>query len=157
MGNGLPLAATASSRALVEGFRAKTRYFNTFASSPLQAAVGMAVVDCIEDDGLCASVGTVGAAMKAALQTRLGRYPFLGDVRGHGLFIGVEIVAADGSREPDVTRAIDLVDRLKDKGILISNAGIFRNVLKMRPPLVFKQEHAEEFLAAFDTVLAEAA
>ena len=67
MGNGLPLAATAASRALVETFRAKTRYFNTFASSPLQAAVGMAVLDEIEHDDLRANVAKVGAALKAAL------------------------------------------------------------------------------------------
>ena len=70
MGNGLPLAATAASRALVEGFRAATRYFNTFASSPLQAAVGMAVLDVIERDGLRENVAAVGAFLKAALGER---------------------------------------------------------------------------------------
>ncbi len=92
MGNGLPLAATAASRALVETFRAKTRYFNTFASSPLQAAVGMAVLDEIEQRDLRGNVATVGTALKAALTQRKGASNAIGDVRGHGLFIGVELV-----------------------------------------------------------------
>ena len=92
MGNGLPLAATAASRALVETFRARTRYFNTFASSPLQAAVGMAVLDEIEQRDLRGNVATVGTALKAALTQRKGASDAIGDVRGHGLFIGVELV-----------------------------------------------------------------
>ena len=98
MGNGLPLAATAASRALVETFRARTRYFNTFASSPLQAAVGMAVLDEIEQRDLRGNVATVGAALKAALTQRKGASDAIGDVRGHGLFIGVEMVQARGQR-----------------------------------------------------------
>ena len=73
MGTGLPLAATAASRALIETFRATTRYFNTFASSPLQAAVGMAVLDVIEQRDLRGNVATVGAALKAALDAAQGR------------------------------------------------------------------------------------
>jgi 4-aminobutyrate aminotransferase-like enzyme len=81
MGNGLPLAATTASRALVETFRARTRYFNTFASSPLQAAVGMAVLDEIEHRDLRGNVATVGTALKAALTQRKGASNAIGDVR----------------------------------------------------------------------------
>lgn len=152
MGNGLPLAATAASKALVDNFRARTRYFNTFASSPLQAAVGSAVIDYIEREGLIASVAEVGAHLKAALQARAGAHPAIGDVRGVGLFLGVEMVKAD--RSPDVDTTVAVVNRLKDKGFLTSNAGIFRNVVKIRPPLVFKREHADAFLGAWDEVIA---
>ena len=155
MGNGLPLAATAASKALVDNFRARTRYFNTFASSPLQAAVGMAVIDVIERDDLAANVASVGAYLKAELAARKTACGFIGDVRGVGLFLGVEIVSEDGAQTPDVERTVAILDRLKDKGFLTSNAGIFRNVLKFRPPLLFHQEHAEAFLVAFDEVLAE--
>jgi 4-aminobutyrate aminotransferase-like enzyme len=155
MGNGLPLAATAASRTLVEGFRAATRYFNTFASSPLQAAVGMAVIDVIERDGLAANVATVGAFLKSALAERKGRFASIADVRGHGLFIGVEIARTDAAREPDMDKAVDIINRLKDRGFLTSNAGAYRNVVKIRPPLVFKQSHAEEFLVAFDATMAD--
>lgn len=154
MGNGLPLAATAASKALVDGFRARTRYFNTFASSPLQAAVGLAVIDYIEREKLAESVATVGASLKAALTARKPGHGFIGDVRGTGLFLGVEIVKDDGGKTPDVERTVAIVDALKEAGFLTSNAGIFRNVLKFRPPLVFRQEHAGAFLEAFDEVLA---
>ncbi|WP_421990654.1 aspartate aminotransferase family protein [Roseococcus sp.] len=154
MGNGLPMAATAASKALVDEFRARTRYFNTFASSPLQAAVGLAVIEYIERENLAANVATVGAGLKAALTTRKAGHGFIGDVRGVGLFLGVEIIRDDGAKTPDVERTVAIVDALKDRGFLTSNAGIFRNVLKFRPPLVFRQEHAEAFLEAFDAVLA---
>jgi 4-aminobutyrate aminotransferase-like enzyme len=155
MGNGLPLAATAASRALVEEFRATTRYFNTFASSPLQAAVGMAVIDVIEREGLRENVAKVGAALKSALAERKRRFASIADVRGEGLFIGVEIAKSDAARTPDVDKAIDVINRLKDRGFLTSNAGAFRNVVKIRPPLVFAQSHADEFLVAFDATMAE--
>jgi 4-aminobutyrate aminotransferase-like enzyme len=155
MGNGLPLAATAASRSLVEGFRAATRYFNTFASSPLQAAVGMAVLDVIERDGLRENVAKVGAALKSALGERKARFASIADVRGEGLFVGVEIAKPDAARTPDADKAIDVINRLKDKGFLTSNAGAFRNVVKIRPPLVFAQSHVDEFLVAFDATMAE--
>jgi 4-aminobutyrate aminotransferase-like enzyme len=154
MGNGLPLAATAASRALVETFRTKTRYFNTFASSPLQAAVGIAVLDEIERRDLRSNVASVGAALKASLNQRKGASDAIGDVRGHGLFIGVELVKpADGS--PAVNLAKRVINRLKDKGFLTSNAGAFSNVVKIRPPLIFSHENAAEFLVAWDETIAE--
>ncbi|MFI4973638.1 MAG: aspartate aminotransferase family protein [Caulobacterales bacterium] len=155
MGNGLPLAATAASRGLVEGFRARTRYFNTFASSPLQAAVGMAVLDVIERDGLIANVAAVGGALKRALVERKPRWDAIGDVRGHGLFIGVEMVKDPESRTADPAMAAEVANRLKDHGFLTAPAGFFGNVVKIRPPLVFSQADAEAFLGAFDATVAE--
>ncbi len=153
MGAGLPLGATAASRAVVEGFRAETRYFNTFASSPLQAAVGMAVLDVIEQEGLVANVARVGAALKGALLNRRGRWDAIIDLRGVGLFLGIELVDATG--EPDAALAFAIVCGLRDKGFLVSNAGIFNNVVKIRPPLVFSMADADAFLAAWDGVVAE--
>ena len=156
MGNGLPLAATAASRALVETFRARTRYFNTFASSPLQAAVGMAVLDEIEQRDLRGNVTTVGTALKAALTQRKGASDAIGDVRGHGLFIGVELVRP-ADQAPDTDLAKRVINRLKDKGFLTSNAGAFANVVKIRPPLPFSQADAAAFLLAWDETIAELA
>ena len=153
MGNGLPLAATAASRDLVETFRARTRYFNTFASSPLQAAVGLAVINYIEDQNLLHSVATIGAHLKSGLQSRAPAWSAIGDVRGTGLFIGVELIKDDGHKTPDPDCAIDVINRLKDKGFLTSNAGIFRNTVKIRPPLVFQQHDADAFLAAWDEMV----
>ena len=154
MGNGLPLAATAAGRALVETFRSKTRYFNTFASSPLQAAVGMAVLDEIEEKRLRENVAAVGTPLKAALTQRKA-WAAIGDVRGEGLFIGVEMVKAGDGRAPDAPLAIAMANRLKDKGFLTSNAGAYANVVKIRPPLVFSQDDAEVFLEAFDQTVDE--
>jgi 4-aminobutyrate aminotransferase-like enzyme len=155
MGNGLPLAATAASRRIMDGFRAKTRYFNTFASSPLQAAVGMAVLDVIERDGLRHNAANVGGALKTALVERKPRCAAIVDVRGHGLFVGVEIVKRDDGITPDPDGAITIVNRLKDRGFLTSNAGAHSNIVKIRPPLPFAQQHAEAFLEAFDETMRE--
>lgn len=153
MGAGLPLAATAASRVVVERFRAETRYFNTFAATPLQAAVGLAVLDVIEAEDLLANVARVGTALKAALTERRTRSDAMVDVRGVGLFLGVEIVDAAGA--PSAARAHDLVNRLRRKGFLVGADGALRNVIKIRPPLVFSMADADAFLHAFDQVLAD--
>jgi 4-aminobutyrate aminotransferase-like enzyme len=153
MGAGLPLAATAASRAVVERFRAETRYFNTFASSPLQAAVGLAVLDIIEQEGLIDNVALVGKALKKALAERKPAWDAIIDVRGTGLFLGIELVDKTGAPSADL--AFDMVCRLRRKGFLVSNAGIFGNVVKIRPPLVFSMADGEAFLDAFDQVVAD--
>lgn len=155
MGGGLPLAGTIASEAIVNNFRSRVRYFNTFAASPLQAAVGMAVLDVIEDEKLLAQVTDVGAFLRDELEQLSTRCEQIADVRGHGLFVGIEWVDNDTSRMPDSDGAVAIVDALRAKGILISNAGAERNVLKIRPPLVFNQEHAEIFMIAFEDVLKE--
>lgn len=155
MGNGLPLSATAASKSLVDRFRAATHYFNTFASSPLQAAVGMAVLDVIERQQLRENAASVGEALKAALLERKDACAAIGDIRGQGLFVGVEMVKDRTTKAPDRERAIDVVERLKDKGFLTSNAGAFNNVVKIRPPLVFTMENAKAFFEAFDATIAE--
>ena len=152
----LPLAATAASQALVETFRTKTRYFNTSASSPLQAAVGLAVLDEIEDHNLASNVATIGTALKASLTQRKGASNVIGDVRGHGLFIGVELVKPEDNG-PDMDLAKRIINRLKDKGFLTSNAGAFANVVKIRPPLTFSQEDAAAFLTSWDETIADLA
>jgi 4-aminobutyrate aminotransferase-like enzyme len=153
MGNGLPLSAAAASRELVEGYRARSRYFNTFASSPLQAAVGMAVIDEIEQRQLAASAKQVGEHLCQALTEATRDCPSVGDVRGRGLFIGIECVKAGASAAADRDGAVRIVNAMKDAGFLMSNAGALGNVVKIRPPLVFERAHADEFLAAFTDCL----
>ena len=134
----------------IERFRAETRYFNTFAASPLQGAVGCAVLDVIEEEGLVEHARTLGAELKAALRQRLGHTPGLIDVRGKGLFLAAEFVDADG--EPDAPRAFALVCALRREGFLTSVDGAFNNCVKIRPPLVLPREDAMAFLEAFDRV-----
>jgi len=155
MGNGLPLAATAARRDFVESFRAERDYFNTCSSTPLQAAVGMAVLDEIERLDLLRNAAEVGTRLTRELEGRVDLHDAIGDVRGCGLFISIEMITDDNTREPDAALAISLSDRLKDKGFLVSYSGKFHNVLKIRPPLVFSHANADDFLGAFDECMAE--
>ena len=155
MGNGLPVSGVAASNEMITTFRRKHRYFNTFASSPVQAAAGMAVIDEITDRGLVATVETVGSQLRTSLQNMQADEPRMGDVRGHGLFVGIDWVLP-GTTTPDVAGAAAIVEALKAKGMLLGKAGQHGNVLKVRPPLVFEQSHADLFLAAFTKVLHDA-
>ena len=123
MGNGLPLAATAASAELIERFRSRSRYFNTCASSPLQAAAGLAVLDEIEARGLVEHVATVGSMLQSELRSREGRWPMMGEVRGHGLFINIEIVKDREGRAPDRDAAARIVDALAQEGFLTGTNG----------------------------------
>jgi 4-aminobutyrate aminotransferase-like enzyme len=151
MGNGLPLSAVAASADHVASFRKATRYFNTFASSPLQAAVGMAVLDEIQNRDLLRQSAAVGAYMRNALKRIQEDHPSMGDVRGCGLFTGIEWVTEDN--QADREGAIAVTNKLKEKGFLLSNAGILKNVIKVRPPLVFEKKHADQFLEAFKEIV----
>lgn len=152
MGNGFPVSAMAASHEMVSKFRETHRYFNTFASSPLQAAAGSAVLDEIIENGLVQQVTDVGAGLKTALTDLQAEHPQIGDVRGSGLFIGIDWVAP-GTTDPDVVGAERMVESLKSRLILLGKAGQHGNVLKIRPPLVFQDEHAELFLEAFKDCL----
>ena len=155
MGNGLPLAATATRKEYIDAFRAERDYFNTCAATPLQAAVGMAVLDEIERLNLLRNATDVGARLTHELENRIGSHSAIGDVRGCGLFISVEMIKDSDSKEPDAELTMSLSDRLKDKGYLVSYSGKFNNVLKIRPPLVFSHKNADDFLGAFDECMEE--
>lgn len=152
MGNGMPLAAVVARAELVEAFRG-TGYFSTFAATPLQAAAGAAVLDVIEQEGLLEAAAAVGARLRDGLSKI--EHPCIGDLRGHGLFIGVEWVSDRDAKTPDHDGAKRVVNRLKDKGYMLSNAGAFGNTLKVRPPLVFTDAHADDFLGAFEETIRE--
>jgi 4-aminobutyrate aminotransferase-like enzyme len=155
MGNGLPIGATAAKKEFVDAFRTERDYFNTCASTPLQAAVGMAVLDEIERLDLLRNATEVGARLANELRGRMEKFDAIGDVRGCGLFLSVELIRDGDSKEPDTELTLTLGDRLKDKGFLVSYAGKYENVLKIRPPLVFSHANADEFLGAFDECMEE--
>ena len=138
MGNGYPVAAVVTRRDLVERFSFAGRVFSTFGGNPVAAAAALAVLDVIEDERLLDRVETVGARLLAALRS-LDR-PEIVDVRGSGLLVGVELASAG--------LAAEVVDRLRLAGILVGRTGPSENVLKIRPPLVFGDEHAELLVAA---------
>ena len=155
MGAGVPLAGVVASHEHVSAFRKATRYFNTFAASPMQAAAGTAVLDVIEAEGLCQHVAELGRHLLAELKLRRDRCEAIGDVRGGGLFAAVEWVADRTAKTPDRPGALRVVEKLKDKGFLTGAAGAFGNVVKIRPPLVIQRADVDAFLAAFDDTLRE--
>ena len=113
--------------------------------------VGMAVLDEIESRDVLQKSSAVGEYLRQALCALQADHAMMGDVRGCGLFTGIEWVKENN--EPDRIGAVAMANKLKDRGFLLSNAGALGNVLKIRPPLVFEQKHADRFLDTFKTVL----
>lgn len=143
MGSGLPVSGVVATEEITNSFHKKAFYFNTTAATPLQAAVGGTVIDIIQEEGLIENASRIGSYLKSELEKIKDNFDFLGDIRGPGLFIGLDIVDNKEDKNPDKDKAVELVEMLKTKGILISNAGQYRNVLKLRPPLVFDSSHAD--------------
>ena len=150
MGNGYPMAGLVVQPGIIEAFGTKARYFNTFGGNAVAAAVGMAVLDVIRDEGLMQNAATVGAAFATGLRALGQRYETLGETRAAGLFLGVDIVT---NGQPDATRAARLVNALRQNGILISATGPLGHILKIRPPLVFSTANTDQFLDRLDTIL----
>ena len=146
MGSGLPVSGVVTTEEISDSFHEKAFYFNTTAATPLQAAVGGTVIDIIQDEGLIENAEKIGGYLKAELLKIKDDFDYLGDIRGPGLFIGLDIVDNNEDKNPDREKAIEIVEILKSKGVLISNAGQYRNVLKLRPPLVFDSSHADFLL-----------
>jgi 4-aminobutyrate aminotransferase-like enzyme len=155
MGNGHPLAGVVARGDIVETFGEWAMYFNTFAGNPVSCAVGMAVLDVIEDEQLAANAVATGGYVARGLTDLQQRYPIIGDVRHKGLFFGVELVSDRDHRTPAPDQARALVNAMARRGVLISRIGRHDNVLKMRPPMPFGREHADLLLQALDDCLAE--
>lgn len=152
MGAGYPMAGVAVRPAVVQEF-SHSRYFNTFGGNPVAAAVGLAVLNVIRSEGLQDNASVVGAYLRDRLSELGNRHEVIGDVRGAGLFIGLELVSDRTTKAaaPELTARV--VNELRMRRVLISSCGPFANVLKIRPPLVFSKENADQFLAAFEEVL----
>ncbi|MDR6174454.1 4-aminobutyrate aminotransferase-like enzyme [Nocardioides zeae] len=154
MGNGLPIAGMAARAAVLEPFASTVPYFNTFGGNHVSVAAAAAVLDVIEEEGLQENAARVGAALRAGVREVAARHPVVADVRGDGLFVGVELVAAEGSTEPGSARAADVVNSMRDRGVLTSVCGPWGSTLKVRPPLVATEHDAARFVEVLDEVLA---
>ena len=141
MGNGYPVAAVITRKELVDAFAATTRFFSTFGGNPVASAAGLAVLDVIEDESLVEHAAEVGARLVRMLES------VCDEVRAHGLLIGVAL--------PDAALAGRVVDRMRDRGVLIGRTGPGGNVLKIRPPLVFSDEHADLLVETLAAALAD--
>ena len=155
MGSGLPVSGVIATEEISDTFHEKAFYFNTTAATPLQAAVAGTVIDIIQDEGLIENAEKIGGYLKTELLKIKDDFDYLGDVRGPGLFIGLDIVDNKEDKNPDREKAIEIVEILKNKGVLISNAGQYRNVLKLRPPLVFDIDNANFLLETLNQAFRE--
>jgi 4-aminobutyrate aminotransferase-like enzyme/Ser/Thr protein kinase RdoA (MazF antagonist) len=153
MGNGFPVAAVITRREIVERMADLGRYFSTFGGNPVACAASLAVLDVLEEEGLQERARTVGARMRAGLEELAGRHEAIGDVRGRGLMLGVELVRDRATRDPAPELADAVANGLRERGVLVGITGPAADTLKIRPPLVFDLEHAELFLAALDEAL----
>jgi 4-aminobutyrate aminotransferase-like enzyme len=154
MGNGHPLAGMLARAALLNEFRDHEMYFNTFGGNPVSCAVGMAVLDVLEQEKLLRNAVDTGDYVQAGLRTLQDKHHIIGDVRGQGLFFGVELVTDRTAKTPATDEAKTIINCMRDEGILISRIGPHDNVLKMRPPMPFSREHADLLLSTLDGVLA---
>ncbi|MBN8631400.1 MAG: aminotransferase class III-fold pyridoxal phosphate-dependent enzyme [Rhodobacterales bacterium] len=150
MGNGYPLAGLALRPDTIAEFGQKARYFNTFGGNAVAAAVGMAVLDVIRDEGLQQNAATVGHAFTQGLRTLAQRHESLGETRSAGLFIG-QTILTDG--QPDPARTARLVNALRENRILVSSTGPQGDSLKIRPPLPFSLANVDQFLTTLDRLL----
>jgi 4-aminobutyrate aminotransferase-like enzyme len=152
MGNGLPIAGLVARQDVIEDFGRKVRYFNTFGGNPVCVAAASAVLDVLEAEGLPANAAATGAYLKNSVMRLAADSPVLGDVRGAGLYLGVDVVAPE-TGEPSGELASAIVNGMRERRVLISATGPRGSVLKIRPPLPFGPEHADQFLNILSEVL----
>lgn len=153
LGNGYPMAAVITSPEIAKKFAASNIYFNTFAGTPVSAEVGAAVLETIIKDELVENARVTGQYLRDGLIDLAKEHPSIGNVRGLGLYQAIEFIRDQTTLEPDADLARRLPDVLKAEGILVGLSGRYGNVIKIRPPLVFAKEHADQLLAALRRAL----
>jgi 4-aminobutyrate aminotransferase-like enzyme len=155
IGNGHPLAAVVTTPEIAASFNNGMEYFNTFGGNPVSCAIGLAVLDVIADDQLQTHTHYVGTHLLNGLRSLMDRHALIGDVRGLGLFVGIELVQDRETLEPAAAQATYIANRMRERGILLSTDGPFHNVLKIKPPLVFSTENADFLVTTLDQILDE--
>jgi len=155
IGDGFPLAAVVTTPEIADAFANGMEYFNTYGGNPVSCAVGLAVLDVIEEEKLQENALKVSNYLMFRLKELQKKYPLIGDVRGRGLFLGVELVKNRETRAPAPEQTAYIIERMKEEGVLISLDGPHRNVLKIKPPLIFTKNNVERLIDALDQVLSE--
>jgi 4-aminobutyrate aminotransferase-like enzyme len=155
IGNGHPLAAVITRREIAEAFDNGMEYFTTFGGNPVSCAVGLAVLDVLEEEGLQAHAARVGDILLDGLKSFVGKYRMAADARGAGLFLGLELVRDPSSLEPAAAEASFIANRMRQHGILLGTDGPYHNVVKIRPPMPFNEADAEYLLTTFEKILKE--
>jgi 4-aminobutyrate aminotransferase-like enzyme len=153
MGNGFPVAALVVRPEVLASVPEETELFSTFGGNPVACVAALAVLDVIADEGLVANAEETGAYLRQGLTALAERHPLIGDVRGEGLLLGVELIDEQETRTPAAGAARNITEAMRERGILISATGPAANVLKIRPPLVFQREHADLLLRGLDDAI----
>ncbi|MEN9415358.1 MAG: hypothetical protein RLZ62_1662 [Bacteroidota bacterium] len=155
IGNGHPLGVVATTREIADAFANGMEYFNTFGGNPVSAAIGLEVLRVIRKEGLQQNALETGRYLSERLGELSTCYPILGDVRGPGLFIGIELVKDPDTLEPAPEETARIANRMKQLGVLMSTDGPFHNVLKIKPPIVFSRKDADLLVDTLERVLDE--
>jgi 4-aminobutyrate aminotransferase-like enzyme/Ser/Thr protein kinase RdoA (MazF antagonist) len=153
LGNGHPIGAVATTRAIAQAFDNGMEFFSTFGGNTVSCAIGIAVLDVVLDEGLREHARQVGDRMLAGLGSLMDRYPIIGDVRGSGLFLGVELVRDPKTLEPATDEAKFVVNRMRERGILLGTDGPYDNVLKIRPPMPFDSDNGDQLVEELERAL----
>lgn len=154
IGNGYPMAAMVTTRDISTAFDPTGRFFSTYGGNPVACAVGLELLAVMEDEGLQQNALVVGQYFRDRLQGLAVTHDIIGDVRGQGFYSGVEFVRDRTTKEPAIEETLTICERLKDEGILVYPTGPLWNILKLKPPLTFTQDHVDQFVEKLDQILA---
>jgi len=153
IGNGHPLAAVVVTQKIADAFNNGMEYFNTYGGNPVSMAAGLAVLDVIQQEEMQQHAKHTGEYLMTGLRTLMKKYPIISDVRGYGLFIGAEMVKSKDTLEPALPEIDLVVEFVKAKGYLLSTDGPLHNVLKIKPPMPFNKQNADELINYLDEAL----
>lgn len=152
MGNGHPMAALVTTKSIADKFDNGVTFFNTFSANPVSCAFGKAVLDVLENDQLQANTVKQAKVLFDGLKRLKEKYPFVGDVRGKGLYIGVELVTCRETKQPATELAKVIVEEMKNRFILINTNGYDNNIIKIKPPLIIEESDVNRLISTLDEV-----
>ena len=153
MGNGHPMAAVVSTDEIAESFETGMEFFSSFGGNPVSCAIGQEVLDVLRDEDLPGNAKAVGTYLLELFRSLVEKYDVCGDARGEGLFLGLELVKTQESKEPNTELAAYLKNELKKLGIMVGTDGPFDNTIKIKPPICFTKENADQLAESIDLVL----
>jgi 4-aminobutyrate aminotransferase-like enzyme len=155
MGNGHPIAGVVARPEIFERFGRDARYFNTFGGNPVSCAAALTTLDVIKDEGLQANAARTGAYLRDKFREMARKHSWIGDVRGDGLFMGIELVKDQVAKTPATEETHRFVNLMREHRVLLSATGLRGNVIKLRPQLPFSLENADQLMQAADEVFAK--
>jgi 4-aminobutyrate aminotransferase-like enzyme len=149
------MAAVVTTEEIAESFANGMEYFNTFGGNPVSCAVGLKVLEIIRRDKLLQNASLLGAVLRDRMRSLMDKHPVIGDVRGLGLMLGIDLVTDRASKEPATERAGRVVERCRELGVLMGTDGPHDNVIKLRPALIFSQANADHLMQVLEQAFAD--